>query len=184
VIPSENSIVEPRSLHMEILDTSTREVWQTLQPVKREDYDALELERRFIKVGIGRGAMDESWFRRSPGAKADGAMKTLEIGGHTWSFCARPEPATSEGSDPRRLSVDKHHTLVFHPGRVLPVIRLPDGSEYVHTIDAGRPLELPDGFTRREIELGEKRIVDLPAPTIVFFFANGDSFQGPASIEE
>ena len=192
MIPPENSIVEAKNgLHMEILDTSTRQVWQALEPATREDYDALELEPPFIKVGIGSGAMDESYFRRSPGAAADGPMKTLELGGHTWSYCARPlevaqpeliQPAGEPG--PRRIRVDKHHSLVFHAGRSLQLIRIPDFTEYVHTIAGNGPLQLPDGWTLREIEVREKLTVHLPAPATAFFFPNRDSFQGPVEIEE
>ncbi len=141
----ENEIVEARTgLHMEILEPSTRKVWQTLQPVTRANYEALDPGPAFIKVGIASGAMDASYFRRSPGADEDGPMQTLELGGHTWSYCARPsgDPPTLPGGEkgPRQLSVDKHHTLVFWAGRSLPLIRLPDGTEYVHTIQGREAL--------------------------------------------
>lgn len=136
---------------MEILDASTQEVWQTLQVVTLEDHRALDVGDAFRKVGIASGAMDASYFRRSPGADADGPMRTMEFGGHTWSYCARPElPPTQVAGEkgPMRLPVDKHHTLIFDAGRSLPVLRTPDGDDYVHTI-AARPgaesLLLPDG---------------------------------------
>ena len=182
----ENEIVEARTgLHMEILEPSTRKVWQTLQPVTRANYEALDPGPDFIKVGIASGAMDASYFRRSPGADEDGPMQTLELGGHTWSYCARPsgDPPTLPGGEkgPRQLSVDKHHTLVFWAGRPLPLIRRPDGTEYVHTIQGREALLLPDGWTYRELELRERLTVHLPAPTTVFFFPNRDSFQGPVN---
>jgi len=156
VIPN-NAIVDSTDLHMEIIDTSTREVWQGLQPTTGDEYRALELEPPFSGVGIGRGAMDESYFRRSPGADADGPMRTMRIGERVFSLCARPLGAATPAGEkgPR---------------------------QYVHTIDGGPDKEallLPDGWLVRSVEIDETWTVDLPAPTTAFFFRNGDSFQGP-----
>lgn len=183
VIPN-NAIVDSTDLHMEIIDASTREVWQGLQPATGDEYRALELEPPFSGVGIGRGAMDESYFRRSPGADADGPMRTMRIGERVFSLCARPLGAATPAGEkgPRQITVDKHHTLIFHSGRRVPLLRLADGSEYVHTIDGGPDKEallLPDGWLVRSVEIDETWTVDLPAPTTAFFFRNGDSFQGP-----
>ena len=83
---------------------------------------------------------------------------------------------------PRQVTVHKHHTLIYLAGRVLDWMRLPDGSEYVHVIDGGPDkdaLVLPAGWTTRTEALTRELAIDLPCPGTVFFFANGDSFQGP-----
>ncbi|MCP3985244.1 MAG: hypothetical protein GY723_12715, partial [bacterium] len=72
-------MIDAQELHGEVLDPSTRNVWQSLEPISREDYQALPLEPDWLRVGIGRGAMDEHWFARSPGKEEDGPMELLEI---------------------------------------------------------------------------------------------------------
>ena len=49
-------MIDAQDLHGEVLDPSTRNVWQSLEPISREDYQALPLEPDWLRVGIGRGA--------------------------------------------------------------------------------------------------------------------------------
>ena len=183
--PAGNFIQRPTELHMEILDTREQSAWQALAPADLETYQGLRPEPPFVKIGIGRGVMDEAWFRRSPGADSDGAMATREIDGHLFSFCARPagppqEPAGPAG--PRLIEVVKHHTLVYRAGRSIDWLRLPDGSHYVHVIEGGPdkpPLVLPEGWAQHSVKLERELTVELPCPTTVMFFPNRDSFQGP-----
>lgn len=178
-------MVGAQELHMEILEPTSRNVWQSLEPVTRAEYDAFRLEAGFVKVGIGRGAMDEHWFDRSPGANASGPMEVRKFGGREFGLCARPAsaPELLFGPDgPRRLLVEKHHVMRFTAGRAIPVLVLPEGTEYVHVIDGGSgepALQLPEGWRLRQVSLDEDWIVRLPHPATVFFFPRGDSFQGP-----
>ena len=148
-------------------------------------------------MGIGCGAMDEMWFDRSPGVAEDGPMLEREICGRRWAHCARPTsaPARPFGNDgPVEMIVDKHHALRFVAGRRVPVLRVPEGEWFVHVIDGrgmssigirGGPsggLDVPPGCSLGHVELTEDWVLRLPSPTRVFFFKNGDSFQGP--IEE
>ena len=182
--PRANFIRESRDLHIEIIDTNTRQVWQALDPSTRERFQKLVVEPPLAKVGIGRGAMDRSYFRRSPDATEDGPMLTREVDGHVFSLCARPEGMTLPGGPkgPRQVTVHKHHAVIYLAGRALDWMCLPDGSEYVHVIDGGPDkdaLVLPAGWTTRTEALTRELAIDLPCPGTVFFFANGDSFQGP-----
>jgi hypothetical protein len=181
-IPKQNIQVDLDELHMEILDTQTAKVWQVMSGVGRAEYDALVVEPPYIKVGAGYAAMDEAYFARSPGADSDGPMELCELFGHTWGHCARPasSPELAAGEDgPRRLIVDKHHVVIYRAGRDLEFMTLPDGSEYVRVIAGEAPLTLPDGWSLRTRTLDEPVTIRLPSPTTVFFFPNGDSFQGP-----
>jgi hypothetical protein len=182
--PRANFIHESRNLHIEIIDTDTRQVWQALDPCTREEFQKLSVAPPFAKVGIGRGSMDRSYFSRSPDAAQDGPMLTREFDGRVFSLCARPGdmslPSGPEG--PRQVSVYKHHVVIYQAGRELDWLHLPDGSEYVQVID-GAPdnpdLVLPDGWTTRTETLTEELAIELPYPATVFFFKNGESFQGP-----
>jgi hypothetical protein len=181
-------LIGAQELHGEVLDRSTGNVWQSLEPITREDYQALPLEPGWLPVGIGRGAMDEHWFARSPGNDEDGPMEHREIGGRRFGLCARPastptQPAGPEG--PRMLLVQKHHVIRFVSGRRVPVLLHPDGKRYVHVIEGGEgkaPLALPDGWKLECVELADDWVLELPTPTTVFFFANGDSYQGPLEL--
>lgn len=185
-VPARNLMLEPRETHMEILDLSTRQVWQSLLPVSLEDCEAMELEAPFTKIGAGRAAMDAHGFRRSPGAGADGPMARREFAGRAFAFCAMPaeDRGQTGPAGPRQLLVDKHHSLLFRAGRSVDFLRLPDRSELVHVIAAEEgapPLKIPEGWTRETVLLDADYVVQLPCPTTVFFFPNGDSFQGPVT---
>jgi hypothetical protein len=178
-------MISAQELHGEVLDPSTRNVWQTLEPITRDDYQALPLESGWLHVGIGRAAMDEHWFTRSPGKGEDGPMELLEIGGCHFGLCARPAstPSQPAGPDgPRMLLVDKHHVVCFLGGRQVNVLLDPDGNRFVHVIEGGEgkaSLALPGGWKLECVELTEDWVLQLPTPATVFFFANGDSYQGP-----
>ena len=59
------------------------------------------------------------------------------------------------------------------------------GARFVHVIEGGEgkaPLAVPDGWTLESVALEEDWVLPLPNPTTVFFFRNGDSFQGPIEV--
>jgi len=181
-------LVRAQDIHGEVLDPTTRDVWQSLEPISRDEYDALPLEPGWLRVGVGRGAMDEHWFTRSPGSDEAGPMELLDIGGHRFGLCARPasEPSQPEGADgPRMLLVDKHHVARFAGGRQVPVLEDLAGDRFVHVIEGGKDkarLAVPHGWKLEQVSLTNDWVVALPNPTTVFFFANGDSFQGPVAL--
>jgi hypothetical protein len=184
--PYATDLVAPRDLHMEIIDPATRAVWQSIEPISMAAYKAFTVEPPFLKVGIGASVMDEHWFERSPGAAPDGAMEVREIGGRRFAFCAVAPadggrlPAGPDG--PRLLMVEKHHVLLYRAGRSVPILRTPDGDDFVHVVHGGlvsTPLQLPAGWQLRSVELQRDWIVPLPSPTAALFFANRDGFQGP-----
>ncbi len=178
-------LIDAQELHGEFLDPSTGNVWQSLEPISREDYQELPIEPGWLRVGIGRAAMDEHWFARSPGKEEDGPMELLEIGERRFGLCARPASALSQSFNPdgpRRVLVDKYHVVRFLSGRQVPVLCDPDGARFVHVIEGGEgkaSLAVPDGWKLECVELTEDWVLQLPSPTTVFFFANGDSYQGP-----
>jgi hypothetical protein len=186
-----NFLVDPAEPHMEVLDTQTREVWQSRLPVSRDEYDAMVIDAPLIKIGIGCAAMDAHYFRRSPGAAHDGPVRLREISGRVFLFCAMPDaagptrPFGPEG--PSQLIVNKFHTVHYGDERPLQWIRLPDGRDFVHVIEGGpdkAPLALPEGWIQRREHLNRPLTIHLPAPTTVFFFRNGDSYQGPVDFNE
>jgi hypothetical protein len=171
--------------HGEILDPATGNVWQSLGPISHDAYQALPIEPGWVRVGSGTGAMDEHWFTRSPGADEDGPMEQREIGGHRFGLCARPAsgPTLPEGPEgPRHILVQKHHVVRFVAGREVAVLLRPDGERFVHVIEGGEakpPLALPEGWQLETVKLAADWVLPLPTPTTVFFFPNGDSYQGP-----
>jgi len=169
---------EPRC---ELLDLEKREVWQDCGPTPREWWDAVELPPGFVKVGYGAGNMDRMRFRRSPGAEADGPLREREIAGRRFFHCASPLGAM-EGGSPRRLRVDKHHSLLYEAGREVGILTTDSGGEYVHVVDGapGAPEPaLPEGWSIRTLVLDAEWIVDLPAPCETFWFEGMVSYQGP-----
>jgi len=193
-VPEHNRLIDCRELHGEVLDLATGTVWQSRQPISRDEYAGLDLPAKHVKVGIGSGVMDAHYFRRSPGADADGPVAERRIGGHLFIHCANPPPGGPEtpvGDDPKLLRVDKHHSLIFEAGTGFGVIRLPDGRDFVQVItatpkgggllqrNASSAFDLPDGWSLRIEKFATRTTLHLPNPTEAWFFANGASFQGP-----
>jgi len=197
-IPAHNVLLDCQELHAELLDLETGRVWQSLRPITRETYDALRLPSNLLKVGIGRGVMDAHYFRRSPGAEADGPVAERDVEGHLFIHCANAPRGGGQSpiaGGPRLLHVDKHHSLIFEAGRAVDVIRVPDGRDFVQVIAAAPAggsllqaeatppscfeLRLPDGWTLRTEQLAVRTTIHLPHPTEAWFFENGASFQGP-----
>jgi len=169
---------EPRC---EIVEVATREVWQGYDPCTRAWYEALDPGEGFVKVGFGAGIMDRSWFRRSPDANVDGPVRTREFDTRPFFLCARA-PADVDPGPPRRMMVDKHHTILFESGRDISLLRTAEGGLYVQVVGgAGEssPPELPEGWGFETVSLDADWIVELPHPCETFWFAGMVSFQGP-----
>jgi hypothetical protein len=79
-------LIDAHELHGEAIDASTGNVWQSLEPISRDDDRELRLAPGWLRVGIGRAAMDEHWFTRSPGREEHGPMEQLVLGAsaRTW----------------------------------------------------------------------------------------------------
>ena len=173
---------------MELMELESQTVWQSRLTVPAELYRTFPLEEGWAKVALGVAAMDTHWFRRSPGAEEDGPVVQRQCGGYEFFFCAKPggEAETPFGPDgPRRLAVEKHHSLLYRSGRSLDFLLDPAGQALVRVITAppgSAALEVPEGFEARRLELRRDYRVDLPCPATVYFFPNGDSYQGPVSL--
>lgn len=199
-IPEINFIIDCHEPHAEVMELATKTVWQSRLPLSREQLDNLTLPPGFIGIGTGTAVMDAHFFRRSPGQVEDGAVTERDISGHQFIHCANPPaggPETPVPEAPKLLAVDKHHTLIFMPGRDVDLLCLPDGSEYIQVITASpngggllqankeseltQNLVLPAEWKRRTVTITSRTTVHLPNPTQAWFFANGASFQGPVT---
>ena len=90
------------------------------------------------------------------------------------------QPFGSDG--PRVVLVEKHHGGCFESGRRIPVLVDPEGRRFVHIVDSGEGTEtltVPEGFLFEWVSLTEAWVFQLPTPTTAYFFATGDSYQGP-----
>lgn len=186
---------EPHLPHAEIIDRRTAQVWQTLAGCSSETLAELDVPEEFGRIGSAAGAMDAHWFDRSPGASENGPMAERTIAGLRWVHCAIPggNRALPFGkAGPVEIQVDKHHGLLFHGGRTIPILRASSGEVFVHVV-TGRAyprdrngecasrdgLEVPADWRFDAIRLESDWIVRLPSPTRTLFFPTGDSFQGP-----
>jgi hypothetical protein len=176
-----NAVPNPREGRGEIIDLTTREVWQDRNPTPRAWWNELSLEAPLLKAGYGAGNMDRMWFRRSPDAEVDGPVREREIAGRQFFCCARAPGDMGQGN-PRRLMVDKHHTLLYQAGREVQILTTAEGKDFVLVVDgvpdAPAPA-LPEGWRVRGIKLEEDWIVELPAPTETYWFEGMISYQGP-----
>tara|TARA_B110000037_G_scaffold214730_1_gene271082 strand:- start:773 stop:1396 length:624 start_codon:yes stop_codon:yes gene_type:complete len=199
-IPEINFLIDCHKSHAEVMELSSKTVWQSRLPMDRETLENLSLPSGFINVGIGTAVMDAHYFRRSPGNAKDGPVSERDISGHQFIHCANPPVRGAETpipGGPQLLKVDKHHSLVFMPDRKVDVLCLPDGEEYIQVISAtpegggimqkelvqpesvsSSENELPEGWHLRSVTFLTRTTIHLPNPTQCWFFADGASFQG------
>jgi hypothetical protein len=182
-VPAENITVSPLDPHMEIFDMRTGDVWLHQQPITEADYRSFKPEPPYVKSGLGRSAMDFAWFRRSPGADADGALERRVIGGLEWVRVARPRDfrGIQQGDAPTRLTIEKHHVIGFDAGTRVRLVRVPDGGWYVQQTAAidGSIVPEPADWSLFHVDLDRRWVCDLGCPVSVYFFRNLRSFQGP-----
>lgn len=178
-----NRLPDPRIPRCEIIDITTREVWQDLNPTPLDWYEEVVLDPTLRKVGCGTASCDETWFRRSPDGEADGPVRTREIDGRPFFFCARPPSEIPQG-DPRYMEVDKYHSACFKAGREVEILTIPVGREFVLFLggekDAPQPA-LPEGWLVRRLVLEKDWILHMPAPAETYWFDGMISYQGPVN---
>jgi hypothetical protein len=186
-VPEENVTVSPLDLHMEMFDMRSGNVWLCQQPLTMDEYRAFKPEPPYVKSGIARSAMSFAYFRRSPGAVADGALERRQIAGRDFVRVARPVKfrGLQPGTAPTRLEIDKHHVIGFSAGDCVPFVRLPDGQCYVQqTVAADHSrIDLPEDWTPLHVRLTQDWALALEAPATVYFFSNLQSYQGPVPAE-
>jgi len=197
-IPAENYLIDCQQPHAEVLEVTTRTVWQSVEPISHEAFAQLALPEGIVPVGTGSGVMDAHYFRQSPGTAAPGPVQDRFIDGRRFIHCANPPAGGPEmpiPDGPVRLMVDKHHTIIFEAGSVLTIIRTETGAELIQVISASpgggllqetatqaADFALPPGWQLRLEPVTTRTVIDLPNPTEAWFFANGSSFQGPVTL--
>ncbi len=198
-IPAANYLIDCQQPHAEVLEVATRTVWQSVEPISSAEFAALALPEGMVPVGLGCGVMDMHYFRQSPGAEAPGPVRDRRIDGRRFIHCANPPAAGPERpipDGPARLMVDKHHTIIFEAGSELSIIRTETGAEFIQVISASPQgggilqdnaveaddFELPSDWYLRSERVTKRTVIDLPNPTVAWFFANGSSFQGPVTL--
>ncbi|MCR9278676.1 MAG: hypothetical protein NXH85_11945 [Pseudomonadaceae bacterium] len=197
-VPQQNVLIDCQQPHAEVIEIATRTVWQSVEPISEDSFQALALPEGIARVGLGCGVMDAHYFRQSPGADAPGPVTDRFIDGRRFIHCANPPAAGADrppGDGPLRLVVDKHHTLIFDAGSDMTLIRTEGGSDLIQVISASpqgggllqqQPaqedaLQLPRGWQLRVEHAAERTVIELPNPTEAWFFDNGASFQGPVT---
>ena len=122
----------------------------------------------------------------------DGPLDTVEIDGWTFAQVARPGRPEPGFECVTVLPVYKYHRVGFRAGRMISILDMGDGWDYVPQVarasfrpDAttGDAPEMPEGWSVREVTLEDDLLVELPCPARVCFFDTGDSWQGPVRLD-
>ena len=90
-IPEINFLIDCHKPHAEVIELSSKSVWQSRFPMTSEALENLSLPAGFIAVGVGTAVMDVHYFRRSPGNAEDGSVSERDISGIS-SFIALIHP--------------------------------------------------------------------------------------------
>ena len=171
-------------LRMEVIDALSQ-VWLCQEPVTVEQAHGLALPDGASLFGPGQAVADLAYFRRSPGATADGRLDTMEIDGLRFSFVGRPV-AVERVEDVTVMSIDKHHTMLYCAGRAIEVLDFGDGTVASPAWTGSEPIvdvDLPNAWTVRTVELDADLIAAIPNPATVVMI-NGFGFHGPLPIAQ
>jgi len=179
-------------LRMEFIDGLGR-VWLCQEPISEERARSLSLPEGATLALLGGALADAAFFRRSPGATADGPLEVMEVDGMRFSFVARPM-AHQRLASVTVMSIDKHHTMLYAAGRVIDVLDFGDGSfatpawaspkqEDAHAPEQ-RGSDLPNGWALRTAELTDDLAASIPNPAKVAILADGSGFHGPLSMNQ
>lgn len=175
----------------EIMDRATFGVWLSNDPISPDEYAALQVPAGFRKSGVGRSQHDAAFFRRPPGADADGPLERVQVDGRWFSLVARPGAPEPGFEGVMVLPVFKSHNVLFLAGRTLEVIDTADGMTLLPQATGSHlhrqrtepvPRRMPGEWTSRHVTIAEDLLVELPCPARVAIFDNGDIFHGPAAL--
>lgn len=178
------AIPDGRNTHVEVVDVATGQVWMSVEPATKQDYDSLRagLDDSLRGVGIGTASMDAALFRHSPDSEGQ-PVRERTIAGRRFINVALPGEATLHDAGMMQIAVNKAHVVGFEAGRALTIMRLPAGDfvEIVGSPAHDDELPLPEGATLHKVVLQKPWVVELPTPTIAFFCncSGLRSFQGP-----
>lgn len=173
---------------IEFLQISSGEAWLTYLPP--DEAEAIVPDPGWIRSPL-RPFFDRGVFSRSPDESVDGRFLQMDLFGHTFYHNVTVEQFATPLEPERRLSemwVRKAHEVTYFAGSELPVIRSPEGEDYVliatrGEISASVP-SLPANWTYREIFLEKDLRVLLPPRTrLLEPGATGMSFQGPVMLD-
>ncbi len=174
-------------LFMEVKEVDSNLVWMSAEPVTFDDFDALELDEKFVKVGIAAAAMDRAAFKYSPNESAKAVLQR-QINGRQYINVAIPGQVSmpDQAGGPVKVIVNKAHVLGFDAGRRVTVLTTPDG-DFVEVISSSvedESLVLPAGGVLKTLTLDEPWIVTLPSSTTAYFWFDKGmrSFQGPVTL--
>ena len=81
-IPEINFLIDCHKPHAEVIELSSKSVWQSRFPMTSEALESLSLPAGFIAVGVGTAIMDAHYFRRSPSNAEDSSVCERDISGH------------------------------------------------------------------------------------------------------
>ena len=176
---SDNWTVGP-GIRFELMDVAANSVWLCQTPVDPAAVQALDLPEGWVRAPLGEAGADLAFFRRSPGATADGPLDTREVAGHRMVRVAVPTPVAELAPGVHEVSVDKHHTVRFVARRTITVLDAGDGTVQVPAWASDRDMAtpLPDGWSKRTVTLARDLTVALANPARLVI-VDGCGFHGP-----
>lgn len=169
-------------VRFELFELATKSVWLCQTPIDPADLDSLDLPDGWVLAPVGEAGADAAFFRRSPGAAADGPVEVCEVAGHRMVRVAVPVGQEELAPGVQMLSIEKHHTVRIAAGRTIDVLDAPDGTVQIQAWMAPGDLTtpLPDGWSCRAVTLTRDLIAELPNPARLVV-VDGSGFHGPVS---
>lgn len=176
-------------LRFELMELATQRVFICQAEVATDELASFEAPEGFRLALAGEARADLAFFARSPGAGTDGPVTTVDLGGRTFAFVARPVGFQTLGSGAMEMSVDKHHALLYKAGRDLDVLDFGDGTVATAAWGSVDPevaltgANLEDGWRLRRVRLGTDLLTFIPNPARVIVLDNAFGFHGPVATE-
>ena len=165
------AIPDGRNTHVELVEVATGQVWMSVEPATKQDYDSLRagLDDSLRGVGIGTASMDAALFRHSPDGEGQ-PVRERRIAGRRFINVALPGEHRIHDGGMMQIAVNKAHVLGFEAGRALTVMRLP-GGDFVEVVGGSAhddELPLPEGATLHKVVLRQPWVVVLPTNDCFF----------------
>lgn len=169
----------------ELMEKSKSRVFLCQEEVTAADVDSFEPPDGYRHALAGAVVADSAFFGRSPGARVDGPLQTLELGGRRFAFVAVPVGFDTLPSGAVEATIDKHHSMLYRAGRTLDLLDFGDGTVATPAWGSINPsVELTDGmldasWTIRRIRLTDDLLTTIPNPARVIILDGAFGFHGP-----
>lgn len=178
-----------RGLRFELMEQATGRVFICQHEVTADELAAFETPVGYGHALAGHARADLAYFARSPQAREDGPVDTIELCDRTFAFIAQPVGFETLESGATQMMIDKHHSMLYRADRVIDVLDFGDGTVATPawgSLDVDVAVTdsmLSGGWRLRRVQLLDDLVTVIPNPAQVIVLDKAFGFHGPVPTE-